>query len=186
MRLQVALTLMIAAFLLCSGCLPTYGRTTVEEMKTKIAVVETNYGRIKVEFFPEDAPRHVKNFIDLAEEGFYNGLTFHRIVRGALIQGGCPKGDGTGGPGYRLQAEFNSRKHGVGTVGMARGDDPDSAGSQFYICLMDLAQLDGSYTVFGRVIEGINVAQRIGAVEVDALEMPVQPVFIERVRIIAK
>ncbi len=155
----------------------------VEDMKNKFAVMETSYGTVTLEFYPGDAPNHVRNFIELAEKKFYDGLTFHRIVRGFVIQGGCPRGDGTGEPGYHIKAEFNSRKHLAGTLAMARSQDPDSAGSQFYICLAPLAQLDGNYTVFGQVIDGMNVVQRIGNVETDARDMPVEPVFIERISI---
>ena len=155
----------------------------MDEMKNKIAVMETSYGNVTFEFFPGDAPNHVRNFIKLSEEQFYNGLTFHRIVKGFVIQGGCPKGDGTGGPGYHVDAEFNARKHMPGTLAMARAQDPNSAGSQFYVCLAPLPQLDGSYTVFGQVTDGMSVVERIGKVETDARDKPVEPVFIEKVTI---
>jgi peptidyl-prolyl cis-trans isomerase B (cyclophilin B) len=166
-----------------SGCIFPGRWLEVSDMKKKVAVVKTGYGDITLEFFPEDAPEHVRNFIELAQKEFYNGLTFHRIVPGFVIQGGCPKGDGTGGPGYHVSAEFNSRKHMPGTLAMARAQDPDSAGSQFYICLSELPQLDGQYTVFGQVIDGMNVVQRIGKTVTDARERPVEPVFIEKVTI---
>jgi cyclophilin family peptidyl-prolyl cis-trans isomerase len=119
-------------------------------------------GRIIIEFYPQDAPNTVDNFIKLAQKGYYNGVTFHRVEPGLLIQGGDPSGDGTGGPGYSIKAEFNSRKHVEGTVAMARKpDNVDSAGSQFYICLKPLPTLDGNYTVFGQVVEGMDVAKDI-------------------------
>ena len=155
----------------------------MEEMKNMIGIMETSYGTVTLEFYPGDAPNHVRNFIELAGKDFYNGLTFHRIVSGFVVQGGCPKGDGTGGPGHNVKAEFNPRKHESGTLAMARAADPDSAGSQFYICLAPLPQLDGNYTVFGKVIDGMSVVERIGKVEVDARDMPVEPVFIERIHI---
>ncbi|MBI4575911.1 MAG: peptidylprolyl isomerase [Planctomycetes bacterium] len=147
-------------------------------------ILETTQGTISIDFFPEDAPGHVENFRKLAGEGFYDGLIFHRVVKGFVIQGGCPHGQGTGGPGYHLKAEFNERPHRLGTVAMARSADPDSAGSQFYICLRDLPQLDGDYTVFGQVVEGIDVVKVIGQVETDARDRPREPVVMERVRIV--
>ena len=118
-------------------------------------------GRIVFEFYPEDAPNTVDNFIKLANKEFYDGLTFHRIVPAFVVQGGCPTGDGTGGPGYKIKAEFNSRKHLKGTVAMARSSDPDSAGSQFYICLEPQPSLDNQYTVFGQVIEGMELVKGV-------------------------
>jgi peptidylprolyl isomerase/peptidyl-prolyl cis-trans isomerase B (cyclophilin B) len=121
----------------------------------KIGTIELEKGgTITIEFYPDSAPNTVANFEKLANEGFYNGLTFHRVEPGFVIQGGDPDGNGTGGPGYKIKAEFNSRKHIVGTVAMARSSDPNSAGSQFYICLGPAPFLDGSYTVFGQVISG--------------------------------
>lgn len=134
-----------------------------ENVKEKIAVIETEKGTIKFKFFEQDAPNTVANFIKLAERHFYDGLTFHRYEPGFVIQGGCPNGDGTGGPGYTIKAEFNNRPHLEGTVGMARGQDPDSAGSQFYICLAPAPFLDRQYTVFGQVIEGMDVVHKIRA-----------------------
>jgi len=126
-----------------------------------IAVIVTDKGIIKFEFFEKDAPNTVKNFIKLTEKKFYDGLTFHRVEPGFVIQGGDPNGNGTGGPGYTIKAEFNKRPHLEGTVAMARAADPDSAGSQFYICLAPQPFLDGKYTVFGQVIEGLDVVHKI-------------------------
>ena len=126
------------------------------------AIIEmANGGKIVIKFYPKDAPNTVDNFIKLAQKGFYDGLTFHRVVPGFVVQGGDPRGDGTGGPGYKIKAEFNSRKHLEGTVAMARSADPDSAGSQFYICLAPQPFLDGKYTVFGQVIKGMDVVHKI-------------------------
>jgi len=183
MRLGANIACLAIAGFIFGGC-NSFGRhMSVSEMKEKIAVMDTSFGTITLEFFPEDAPGHVDNFIKLSSEGFYDGLTFHRIIDGFVIQGGCPKGDGTGGPDYYIKAEFNSKKHLSGTLAMARSSDPDSAGCQFYICLAPLPQLDGNYTVFGRVVDGMNVVQRIGNVETDARDKPVTPVFIEKVTI---
>jgi len=118
-------------------------------------------GVIKIEFFAGDAPKTVENFVTLAKKGFYNGLTFHRIEPGFVVQGGDPKGDGTGGPGYKIKAEFNKNQHDRGAVAMARSNDPDSAGSQFYITLAPAHFLDGKYTVFGKVVSGMNIVDNI-------------------------
>jgi cyclophilin family peptidyl-prolyl cis-trans isomerase len=118
-------------------------------------------GIIKIEFFPDDAPKTVENFVTLAKKGFYNGLVFHRVEPGFVVQGGDPKGDGTGGPGYKIKAEFNKNQHDRGAVAMARSNDPDSAGSQFYITLGPAHFLDGKYTVFGKVVSGMNIVDNI-------------------------
>jgi peptidylprolyl isomerase/peptidyl-prolyl cis-trans isomerase B (cyclophilin B) len=114
-----------------------------------------------VELFPDDAPMHAAAFLKLAKAGFYDGLTFHRVEPGFVIQGGDPDGDGTGGPGYRLKAEFNKRPHVRGALAMARSSNPDSAGSQFYICLGDARFLDGQYTVFGQLTQGLETLDAI-------------------------
>jgi len=123
--------------------------------------ITTNEGVIKYKFYPTDAPVTTKRIIELTKQGFYNGLIFHRVVQGFVIQTGDPQGNGTGGSGQRLKAEFNNRRHNEGTVAMARAADPDSADSQFYISLGTHPHLDRSYTVFGQVIEGMDVARKI-------------------------
>ncbi|MGB6986685.1 MAG: peptidylprolyl isomerase [Candidatus Aquilonibacter sp.] len=123
--------------------------------------VATEKGDIVFTFFPDDAPLHTAAFMKLAEEGFYDGLAFHRVEPGFVVQGGDPDGDGTGGPGYRLKAEFSDRPHVRGTVAMARSSDPNSAGSQFYICLADARFLDKNYTVFGQMTEGFEALDAI-------------------------
>ena len=128
---------------------------------TTTAEITVEKGVIKIEFFPEDAPKTVENFVTLAKKGFYDGLTFHRIEPGFVIQGGDPKGDGTGGPGYKIKAEFNKNQHVRGAVAMARSNDPDSAGSQFYIVLAPAHFLDGKYTVFGKVVSGMNIVDNV-------------------------
>ena len=126
-------------------------------------VIKTDKGIMEGELYPDSAPNTVLNFVTLAKKGFYDGLNFHRVVDDFVIQGGDPKGNGSGGPGYKIPAEFNSRKHMPGTLSMARSQDPDSAGSQFFICLSrkTCQHLDGQYTVFGQVIEGLDVSQKI-------------------------
>ncbi len=125
------------------------------------AVILTARGKIKVKFYTQDAPKTVHRIVELIQNKFYDGLIFHRVVPGFVIQGGDPTGSGMGGSGVKLQAEFNSRKHVMGTLSMARASDPNSADSQFYICLGTHPHLDGQYTVFGQVIEGQEVANQI-------------------------
>lgn len=156
-------------------------------------VMETDMGNIVMELFPEVAPNHVSSFIDLVESGFYDNLTFHRVIKDKLIQGGDPKGDGTGKADYLLQAEFSNLKHLPGTVAMARGHERNSASCQFYICLTQLPSLDGRYTVIGQVIEGLSVARKIGSVPVienpamnGEKTLPVDPVHIKRAYVLDK
>jgi peptidyl-prolyl cis-trans isomerase B (cyclophilin B) len=137
------------------------------------ASIETDFGTIELELWPDAAPLHVANFRKLARAGFYRGTGFHRIVPGFVIQGGCPEGDGTGGPGWTVPAEFNARRHAKGVLSMARSAHPDSAGSQFFICLGDAPHLDGQYSAFGRVTAGMDVVEQIAAVECDAHGRPV-------------
>ena len=153
-------------------------------------VIETEQGTIVIEFFSDDAPEHVQNWIHLARSGFYHGTTFHRVVPGFVIQGGDPfskdgnpDNDGLGGPPWNVNAEFNDRPHVRGIVSMARGQGIHSAGSQFFICLTDLPYLDRQYTVFGRVVEGMESVEAIAAAPADPArpERPRQPVAMERV-----
>ncbi len=123
--------------------------------------IKTEYGDILIELYPDTAPNTVANFKALAGKGYYDGLTFHRVIAGFMVQGGDPEGTGTGGPGYKVKAEFNDRKHIRGTVAMARSASPDSAGSQFYICYGPQPHLDGQYTIFGQVVEGMDVVDQI-------------------------
>lgn len=140
----------------------------IEELKKTQIVLSLKQGKIKIKLFPDKAPITCANFVYLAEKGFYNGTLFHRVVPNFVVQGGDPlskdnfsENDGTGGPGYAIPAEFNDLPHQAGTVAMARSQDPDSAGSQFYICLSPQPQLDGNYTVFGQVIEGFELVSKI-------------------------
>ena len=131
-----------------------------KKVKTAVITMEKG-GEIVIEFFPDDAPKTVDNFVALATKGFYNGVTFHRVEPGFVVQGGDPKGNGTGGPGYTIKDEFNKQKHDRGAVAMARTQAPNSAGSQFYITLAPSHFLDGQYTVFGRVTSGMDVVDKI-------------------------
>jgi peptidyl-prolyl cis-trans isomerase B (cyclophilin B) len=159
-----------------------YKKFTPEEMKkmseTK-TIIETKFGNMELRFFPEVAPNHVKNFIDLSKKGFYDGSTFHRVIPGFMIQGGDPNSKnpdrsthGMGGPGYALKAEFNDKPHKRGRLSMARAAHPDSAGSQFFICVADASFLDKQYTVFGEVASGMEVADKIVAQQRDKTDNP--------------
>jgi len=139
---------------------PTANQKGITVKQTAVITLDKG-GEIRLEFYPEDAPKTVENFVTLAKKGFYNGLNFHRVVPDFVVQGGCPKGNGTGGPGYTVKAEFNKQKHLRGAVAMARSQDPDSAGSQFYICYGPTPHLDGQYTVFGQVVSGMEHVDRI-------------------------
>ncbi|HEY7730143.1 MAG TPA: peptidylprolyl isomerase [Gaiellaceae bacterium] len=145
------------------------------------ATLHTNQGEIELELFPEEAPKTVENFTKLAGEGFYDGLTFHRVIPDFMIQGGCPKGDGTGGPGYQFEDEPNEHRVEKGALAMANAG-PDTNGSQFFIVTADACPwLDGKHTVFGRVVVGQDVVDRISAVDRGPGDRPTEPVTIDRV-----
>jgi cyclophilin family peptidyl-prolyl cis-trans isomerase len=156
--------------------------------ENKIAELHTTSGEIDMRFYPDKAPNHVKNFIDLAEKGFYNGTKFHRVIPGFMIQGGDPNtisGDpstwGTGGSDKKVPAEFNDVHHKRGIVSMARSQDPNSASSQFFICVADAGFLDRQYTVFGEVTKGMDVADKIVSAPKGAQDRPTSPTTIEKV-----
>jgi peptidyl-prolyl cis-trans isomerase B (cyclophilin B) len=151
----------------------------VQKMSEQHAMIHTKLGDITLKFFPEVAPNHVNSFIELAKKDFYNGTTFHRVVPKFVIQGGDPNSKnlgrsthGAGGPGYQLKAEFNNKPHRRGTLSMARAAHPDSAGSQFFICVADVPSLDGKYTVFGEVVMGMEVVDKIVALPRDGNDNP--------------
>ncbi len=171
LRLSLLSALAVVAALTFSSC------NNKEQMKdssaagTPRAIIHTNYGDMTVEFWPEVAPRTVDNFLKLSREKFYNGTAFHRIIKGFMIQGGCPNSKigargtpGTGGPGYMVKAEFNNRAHVKGVLSMARSSDPDSAGSQFFICHGDASFLNNQYTAFGKLVAGEEVLNKIANV----------------------
>lgn len=144
-----------------------------------VATITMQNGKtIKVELYPSVAPNTVNNFIALANSGFYNGLIFHRVIRGFMIQGGCPQGTGTGGPGYSIKGEFsqngfaNNLQHERGVISMARAQNPNSAGSQFFIMHQDAPHLDGAYAAFGKVVEGMNVVDEIADEYTDYYDRP--------------
>ena len=163
-----------------------FTRQEIEHMQKTKAIIKTKFGDITVKFFPEVAPNHVKSFIELSRNGFYDGTTFHRVVPGFVIQGGDPNSKspnrathGLGGPGYQLKAEFSNVPHNRGTLSMARAADPDSAGSQFFICIAPAAFLDGKYTVFGEVTEGMDVVDQIVSQPRDPRDNPVERIEVE-------
>ena len=143
-----------------------------------VTITMENGDVMKAELYPDIAPNTVNNFISLIRKGYYDGLIFHRVIKGFMIQGGCPKGNGTGGPGYQIKGEFSSNgvendlSHARGVISMARAMDPDSAGSQFFIMHKDGPFLDGEYAAFGQVISGIEVVDAIAATETDANDRP--------------
>ena len=159
-------------------------------MANPIATIEMENGKtIKVELRPDVAPISVANFISLANRGFYNGLIFHRVIKDFMIQGGCPKGNGTGGPGYCIKGEFSANgvnnpiAHERGVISMARTSIPDSAGSQFFIVHADSPHLDGQYAAFGKVIEGMDTVDEIASVRVDYNDKPRQPQVMKSVTV---
>ncbi len=165
-----------------AGTEARFKKFTPEEIKNMSetrAIIETSFGNIEIQFFPEVAPTHVSSFIELAKKGFYDGTTFHRVIPGFMIQGGDPNSKsperskhGTGGPGYTLKAEFNDKKHKRGILSMARAQHSDSAGSQFFICVADTPFLDRKYTVFGEVASGMEAADKIVSQPRDKADNP--------------
>jgi peptidyl-prolyl cis-trans isomerase B (cyclophilin B) len=162
------------------------GDMKIDPKKTYTATIETSEGTIKAQLFPDKAPQTVNSFVFLAKEHFYDGVPFHRVIKDFMIQGGDPTGTGTGGPGYKLKAEFNDVKHEPGILSMARTADPDSAGSQFFIMHGTAPHLDGKYTVFGKVTDGMDVVNKIATTEVDGRDRPVKPIVIKSITIEVK
>jgi peptidyl-prolyl cis-trans isomerase B (cyclophilin B) len=161
----------------------TFSPEEVKKMSEQKAILHTRLGDITIKFFPEIAPNHVKSFIELTEKGFYDGTTFHRVIPGFVIQGGDPNSKnpdrsthGTGGPGYNLKAEFSAKPHKRGILSMARSAQPDSAGSQFFICVGDVPSLDKKYTVFGEVVKGMDVVDKIVSQPRDPRDNPLDKV----------
>lgn len=190
----LALTMVFA-----TGCQSAKAKTDTAADGTQAAgtaptvtMVIKDMGEIVVELDPVAAPNTVKNFLSLANEGFYDGLTFHRVISGFMIQGGDPDGVGTGGPGYGIKGEFKSNgvenpiSHVRGVISMARANEPDSAGSQFFIMHADSNFLDGDYAAFGKVISGIEIVDKIAEVSKDALDKPEKDVIIEKMTVDAK
>lgn len=166
--------------------------TKMENTNPILTITMNDDRQIIAEFYEEIAPITVKNFISLVSKGFYDGLTFHRVIKGFMIQGGCPEGTGTGGPGYHIKGEFaangvdNTLKHLRGVLSMARAMDPNSAGSQFFIMHQDSPHLDGQYAAFGKVIEGMEVVDAIADTQTDFRDQPVVPVIIKSMTVDTK
>lgn len=161
-----------------------------QETKNPLVTIEMESGnKIKIELYPEIAPQTVENFVSLVSKGFFDGLIFHRVIPSFMIQGGDPDGTGMGGPGYSIKGEFtangfkNELKHHRGVISMARSGDPNSAGSQFFIMVADSPHLDGQYASFGRVIEGIEEADRIVSVKTDFRDKPLEPQRMKKVTV---
>lgn len=157
-------------------------QTEKDKQMQEVAVITTPHGEIVVQFFPDLAPKHVESFKKLVKDGFYDGTAFHRVIPGFMIQGGDPNSKdadnraahGTGGPGYSIPAEFSDRKHTRGILSAARSQDPNSAGSQFFLCVADSPWLDDQYSIFGEVISGMEVADKIVAEERDPRDNPLK------------
>lgn len=149
-------------------------------------VLDTTLGQIRLQLDSAVAPGHVRNMVALAESGYYDGGCFHRIIKGFMIQGGCPEGTGTGGPGYKIPAEFNKTPHEAGVLSMARTGDPNSAGSQFFICLERVTHLDNQYTAFGCTADAasLDVVKAIGSVRTGGNDRPAEPVTIKKATVV--
>jgi cyclophilin family peptidyl-prolyl cis-trans isomerase len=182
-------TLKVGIILILIGCLiapaqaqmkdKKFSSEEIKKMEETKAVIETKFGNIELKFFPDVAPIHVNNFIELAKKGFYDGTTFHRVIPKFMIQGGDPNTKnpdrsthGMGGPGYTIKAEFNKKNHVRGILSMARAADPNSAGSQFFICVANASFLDGKYTAFGEVTSGMEVVDKIISQTRDSKDNP--------------
>ncbi len=169
-------------------------KKTVSNTIDEVAVIKTSEGEMVAELWPDVAPGHVKNFEDLARKGFYDGTNFHRVIKGFMIQGGDPltKDEsqkerwGTGDAGYKIKAEFNKKSHVRGVLSMARSSDPNSAGSQFFICDGNPTQLDGQYTAFGKLIKGDDVLTKIASTPVDSRDRPLKRVNVESIKIVPR
>ncbi|WP_028400213.1 peptidylprolyl isomerase [Ectobacillus panaciterrae] len=194
---SLCLVFLIFALIL-AGCGTNADKKGMETQDTKkmkveknpiVTIVMENDQQIKLELYPEIAPNTVLNFISLVQKGFYDGLTFHRVIPGFMIQGGDPKGTGAGGPGYTIKGEFSSNhfknnlKHETGVISMARTNDPDSAGSQFFIMVKKAPQLDGEYAAFGKVVEGMDTVNQIVNVKRDSQDKPLDEQKMKKVTV---
>ena len=190
--LILILTLMVVPGVLAQPKQKTFTSEEIKKMAETKAIIETKFGNIELTFFPEVAPIHVNNFIELTKKGFYDGSTFHRVIPGFMIQGGDPNSKnpdkskhGMGGPGYTIKGEFNGKPHKRGTLSMARAQDPDSAGSQFFICVADASFLDKKYSAFGEVVSGMEVADKIVSQPRDSKDNPQERIEI-KVQVVEK
>src|SRR5438128_7844595 len=199
MTKQIQMTKILLILLLGAATLLAQEIKTEKTLNTsnEVAVIKTSEGEMVVEFWKDAAPKTIENFKKLARSGFYNGTIFHRIVKGFMIQGGDPTSKdpgkdsryGMGDPGYKIKAEFNDHSHERGVLSMARGPDPDSAGSQFFICLAPVQRLDHQYTTFGKLIKGEDVLDKIGDTPVERnaqgeMSKPTKRIVIESVKVV--
>jgi peptidyl-prolyl cis-trans isomerase B (cyclophilin B) len=197
MRLPILILLLTAAVATAFAAEEKKEEKTTMNTSNEVAVIKTSEGEMVVQFWTDAAPNTIENFKKLARQGFYDGTIFHRIVKGFMIQGGDPNSKdpakesayGAGDPGYKIKAEFNDHSHDRGVISMARGPDPDSAGSQFFICLAPVRRLDGQYTTFGNLIKGDDVLEKIGNTPVERnaqgeMSKPTKRVVIESVKIV--
>jgi len=188
---------LIASTLVAAAVAEEKRQASPMSTSNEVAVIKTNEGEMVVQFWTDAAPSTIENFKKLARQGFYDGTIFHRIVKGFMIQGGDPNSKdpakestyGQGGPGYEIKAEFNNHSHNRGVISMARGPDPDSAGSQFFICLAPVRRLDGQYSTFGKLIKGDDVLDKIGNTPVERnaqgeVSKPTKRILIESVKIV--
>ena len=178
--------LVLCLLLLCMAGLTACGQEKEQPVKAEpaTAVFQTNMGDFEVKLATDYAPKTSENFIKLAKQGYYDGLTFHRVIDNFMVQGGCPKGDGTGGPGYKIKDEFSSKllHDGPGIISMANAG-PNTGGSQFFITLRECSWLNGKHAVFGRVTKGMDVVFKIGKVKTGPMDKPVKPVVIKKITI---
>jgi peptidyl-prolyl cis-trans isomerase A (cyclophilin A) len=189
--MEKIIAILLVAAVLASGCAsaPQTGQQTGNDNMTKtgnsIVVFDTSMGSFKAEIFEDKVPITAKNFLGLVKKGFYNGLIFHRVIDGFMIQGGDPSGDGTGGPGYTIPDEFRADlKHdSEGMLSMANTGQPGTGGSQFFITLAPTPWLDGKHAIFGKVTEGMDVVRKIGKVQTDASDRPLQAVVIKKITV---
>jgi|SRR5579862_5482764 len=165
---------------------PSAPKMSIDANKVYTAQIETTEGTINLELYPKDAPQHVNSFIFLAKDGYYEDVIFHRVIPGFMIQGGDPTGTGSGGPGYKIPAEFNKTRHVRGVLSMARTNDPNSAGSQFFLMHQDSFFLDGQYTAFGKITSGIEVVDKIANAPRDHNDRPHKPTKIKKITISEK
>jgi peptidyl-prolyl cis-trans isomerase B (cyclophilin B) len=195
MKLSMVAVVILSSAVLAAG--EKKQENTSMNTSNEVAVIKTNEGEMVIQFWTDAAPNTIQNFKKLARQGLYDGTIFHRIVKGFMIQGGDPNSKdpakestyGAGDPGYKIKAEFNNHSHDRGVISMARGPDPDSAGSQFFICLAPVRRLDGQYTTFGKLIKGDDVLDKIGNTPVEGnaqgeMSKPTKRVVIESVKIV--
>ena len=186
---KILIMMLVLMTALSAGCIAGGKDNGGKKVANRIAVFETNKGTFEIELFEDKTPITTKNFIDLTEKGFYNGVIFHRVIDGFMAQGGDPTGSGMGGPGYAIRGEFsnngfkNDLKHEPGVLSMARTMFPDSGGSQFFIMHETSPHLDGDYAAFGKVIEGMDVVNKIAATDTDYSDRPLAPQVMKQVTV---